>query len=953
MDWLFRTPTLSFRTYPHYVQFGYLVVKSEQVQRATLLLFTFLLTTIGVLGQSGSVEEHLDLANEYIDLVIEEANMDKALEYADKMCMHCEKTGLDTMMMQCHFHRGGVYFYRGEYDKAMESHQTSLRLAKETGDRYYQLYNYSAIGGVESTIGDSDAAIRNLRKGLEIAEELRDSINIGTIYENLGAAYVDLSASRPVKSNARQFLLKAAKVYTSIDAGQEYLVPVYDKLSKASETTEERLRYINMAIEIVERLEMGIYPSLCYSTKAIIYFDEGNFEEAIKWNLKSLQAAEEDADEASIEVILLDLTNSYFHSGDTDKSLELITLYQDRFDKNELLMDNRKLFLDLASKIYKEKGDLEKAFAYSQELAAVTDSLSERQLHDRFIKYNKQFELEEKNKELAEQQLATAEERASRDRMIGFFIIGALLILGIVAFVYFRQQRAKQLATQQLEQEREMNDLRTTFLENVAHEIRTPITLINGYLKLADDEIQDEKASRNIKNAMSSSKKVLSNANEILELLKSEKGKLPIVLEDIQLDAFLKRILFSFESLGAIKGIRLNYFSDVPASIWIKSDPGRLEKILNNFISNALKFSPSDEEVVMTVQLKQKALSVSVRDSGPGIDTNEKEKVFERFYQSPRTRKVGGVGVGLSLARDFAQSLQGDVAVESELGKGALFTLTLPVEPFESTANVVEEKKSSEREERKDLWSDGTKHKVLVVEDNPEMSAYLKEILSAHYECDQAFNGIEGLQAVRTKKYQMIISDVMMPEMDGIEFRKKVNGIANYQNTPFIFLTAKAELSDRIEGYQLGVDDYMTKPFDKDELLVRMQNLFKAKKERENWVKDNLDFIGDNEGSTDEQLLAKIKTIVQENLSNEEFKTGDLADQIGYSSRQLSRITNKLTGMSTVQFILELRLQKAYVCLTEKKFATLAEVRHYVGIPTASHFNKKFYERFGKKPSEV
>lgn len=374
--------------------------------------------------------------------------------------------------------------------------------------------------------------------------------------------------------------------------------------------------------------------------------------------------------------------------------------------------------------------------------------------------------------------------------------------------------------------------------------------------------------------------------------------------------------------------------------------------MLNNLISNAIKYAPSGSSVDFNLTLNGNNLSLSVKDQGPGISPSEQQKIFQRFYQSEETPSVGGVGVGLALVKDFANSLNGDVSVVSDLGKGATFIITIPVQ-FANNPKV-EEESIAEGDLKEGFQFDGDKSlHVLIVEDNLEMSRFLEKILSKSFQCDRAFDGEEAFQMIHSRKYDFIISDVMMPKMDGFQFRKKMNELSYYRNVPFIFLTAKYELKDRIEGYTLGIDDYLVKPFHQDELLARMRNALKNKNERENWIKDNLDFVGDKTGTSEEQMLDKIKQVIRENISNEEFKVNELAEQVGYSSRQLSRITHKLTGMSTVQFVLELRLQKAFLLLTEKKLSTLAEVRHQVGIPTASHFNKKFFERFGRKPSDM
>ena len=596
---------------------------------------------------------------------------------------------------------------------------------------------------------------------------------------------------------------------------------------------------------------------------------------------------------------------------------------------------------------YKKSADFYKLFADS------INKSHETLLDEKFTDAEAKFNTEQKDKEIALQKLSIAEQKKTRDRII----FGGLILLFVVFAFYqwylFKHKKRKQLAEQELIKEQELNEARSRFLENISHEIRTPITLINGYLTLAIEKNKDNPdLEKYIRSAMSSSKKVLDNANEILELQKLERGQMPIERSDIALGTFFRRVFYSFESLAKLKKITLVYRPENLSGISINSDKNRIEKILNNFISNAIKFSPAGSELIFEAGANQGLLTVKVIDSGPGIAVGEQEKIFDRFYQSSNTGNIGGVGVGLSLASDFAKSLGGNVSVESELGKGATFCFMLPVETFVGKEKAEKEKIEVGAKAKNRALTLGDKPKLLIVEDNPEMNEYLQEILCNQFDCDIAFDGAEGLQKTLSKKYSLIVSDVMMPQMDGFELKRRINALKHYTNIPFVFITAKAQLPNKIEGYNLGVDGYITKPFEKDELLARVRSLMINKKERENWAKENPDFVGDDK-NTEEQLLSKIKLEISKQMLDENFNVSTLAENVAYSPRQLNRIVKRMTGLTPLQLILEMRLQKANICLSEKKFATISETRNSVGMPSAAYFNKKFEERFGIKPSAL
>ncbi len=654
-----------------------------------------------------------------------------------------------------------------------------------------------------------------------------------------------------------------------------------------------------------------------------------------------------------LAAVLGNIANVFVKSNQYEKALnyhlKAFNISKKLDNLSYLITDARNIAED-----YYKLGNYKKSSEYYK---IVTDSLEasyQAKLDKRFTDSEARFNAEQKDKEIALQKLEIAEKNKLRDRIIFGGLLVLMLIIGLFQWYLTKHKKKKQQAEQELQREQELNAMRKRFLENIAHEIRTPITLINGHLELAMENVSDAaNVQKHIKTALSNSQKVLSNANEILDLLKLENKDLPMVTSEILLDSFFKRIFFSFASLAELKKIELKYVSGLEPNMAIKSDKDRIEKILNNFISNAVKFSPSGSKIVFEAAVHGNQLTVKVTDSGPGISKGEQKKIFNRFYQSSETSNVGGMGIGLSLANELAKSLDGKISVESESGKGATFIFFMPVEIYK-VREVSGDKslKTNEKKTNQVVINPHEKPKILIVEDNPEMNAYLHEILEPYYNCDTAFDGIEGLQKVQTSKYALILSDVMMPGIDGFEFKQKINNLNNYKNTPFIFITAKAQLENRIEGYRLGVDDYIVKPFAKEELIARIATLLANKQVRDNWAKENPELIT-QQGNSDEMMLAKFKSIIREHLSDESFKVSDLAKKAGYSTRQLSRVIKQSSGLTPLQFILEMRLQKAYVYLTEKRFATIAEVRNRVGMPGAAHFNKKFYERFGIKPSDM
>ena len=386
-----------------------------------------------------------------------------------------------------------------------------------------------------------------------------------------------------------------------------------------------------------------------------------------------------------------------------------------------------------------------------------------------------------------------------------------------------------------------------------------------------------------------------------------------------------------------------------------------MEKIIDNLLSNAFKYTNEGGTVTLSSEIRENKIYISVADTGTGIDEKELKNIFDRYYKGSNSADVEGTGIGLAFANQLAKLMNSSIEVKSKKNEGSIFTLIIPVDKIE---NCPEKSKTDEEIEVKQATGSAgykmktffdDKPRILLVDDNKEMIDYLKNILEDHFNIDIAYNGFEALDKLKENKYDLISSDVMMPKMDGFVFRMKMNENPEWSNIPFILLTARSLKEDKLKGFKLGIDDYITKPFNTAEYIARITNLIKNKREREKWLNEKIEksygFV--QEETFDDELIVKMEKIVLEHIDDPGFNVAVLAKEIGYSQRNLSRITRKLIGITPVNFILEIRLQKAYHLLKSHRFKTISEVRYEVGIDNASYFTKKFTERFGVRPGEV
>jgi len=468
----------------------------------------------------------------------------------------------------------------------------------------------------------------------------------------------------------------------------------------------------------------------------------------------------------------------------------------------------------------------------------------------------------------------------------------------------------------------------------------------------------------------------------LLDLSKLESGGMTLQLAEEKIVELIRQYTQSFESLAKRKGVELK-FSAEEENISAFVDRDKIEKILNNLLSNALKFTNVGELVEVVVSRSSgtttktdsiySGLIIRVSDTGIGIPPSRIEKIFDRFYQvdDSQKREHEGTGIGLALTKELVELHGGKISVESKLGKGTAFTVYLPLGKSEARGGsldtgyivsddlpipgsqfpIVEENYNNDA-----LPSPVSAPQfplILIVEDNPDMRAYIRGHLCEYYKIIESEDGQHGFDKAIVIIPDLIISDVMMPKMDGIEFCKKLKSDERTSHIPVILLTARAESQDRIEGLQTSADDYLIKPFDAKELQVRIKNLIDQRiKLRKRFFKEIV--LGSQEisiDSPDEQFIKRLFKICQEHLTEADFNVDILGKEAGLSRSQLHRKLKGLTDQSATEFIKTLRLKRAALLITESH-ENISKIAYEVGFNNLSYFNRSFRELFSQTPSD-
>jgi signal transduction histidine kinase/DNA-binding response OmpR family regulator len=543
--------------------------------------------------------------------------------------------------------------------------------------------------------------------------------------------------------------------------------------------------------------------------------------------------------------------------------------------------------------------------------------------------------------------------------------------------VTMKQHNEEKLTTQwniaEMQRVKDLDEVKTRFFANISHEFRTPLALIFGPIKKAFNSssndsktvVLDKKSYEIVKNNTS---RLQNLVDQLLDLSKIESGKVHLSLKQGGLIQFLRSIVYSFESMAERNNISLN--TSFPEEIdFAFYDKDKLEKIVTNILSNAFKYTSNTGTITVTIVNDLHYLNLEISDTGKGISKDDVKRIFERFYRVEGSEEKGS-GIGLALTKELVDLHNGKISVDSVKQKGTTFKVRLPISldnlpraiSFTDTTNTISEKLIPREDTSFNPNFEATSPVinvkdlpvVLIVEDNQDLQYFISDILKQHYAILSAQDGMQGERMAIEHIPDIIISDIMMPKMDGYMLCSSLKVNPKTSHIPIIMLTAKAGHEHKIEGLTQGADAYLTKPFDDKELMLRMKNLIDSRKKLwEHFKGLDMLLVDDIDvSSIDDKFLQDVFKTIKNNLDNEYFGVEDIAKQVGFSRSQLHRKLKALSGKSANQLITEIRLNEAHRML-RLKTGTVSEVAYSVGYSNLSYFTKSFKEKFDKLPSKI
>lgn len=714
-----------------------------------------------------------------------------------------------------------------------------------------------------------------------------------------------------------------------------------------------------------------LYSNLLVETKKV--------DSALVVAQRGLETAVAHANHQILSAMHIRLAEAYMAKGVFDKADYHLTQGEQearRFRNTE----NLKWAIAVRPKLLEKQGFYKQALeAYKLE-ATLTDSLAFEEKNQRILALERRYENAQLAEQVAIQELELTKKEAAERKMI-FIGFALLLILAGLAWWLISKRRLQEQQRQleledrnrKVRQLEELSEMKSNFFTNISHELRTPLSLI---LAPIDDAVISEKrdhkkeVSLPIKQAgmiQRNAKRLTTLVDQILDLSKLDSGEMKAYVQEGEVARFIQILFISFESLAASRGIEM-MFSSTHEDVLGFFDPDKLEKIITNIISNAIKHTPEGGRVSLQVSNANGLLDIRIEDQGRGMTDTEVQRIFDRYYQAGN---LDGTGVGLTLVKELVDLCAGTIDVESELGKGSIFKIELPIEKsiLERSSQIVFVEGELAQAPLQSLsWMlpkdedymlsntnlDDEIESILLVEDNSELLQYISSILSNEYRIYQASNGRVGYDLAVEYSPALIISDVMMPEMNGIELCQKVKSNPKISHIPVILLTAKVGQEAKMEGLTAGADEYIIKPFQPEEMRIRVRNMMdqmRAMKRKYN-LESHLKPEHIEVDSLEAQFLARIKEVVSAHMGDENFSVEVLAKEVGFSRSQLHRKMKALIDVGPNEFIRNYRLVRARDLL-QQKAATVSEVAYKVGFSNLSYFTKMYKHHFGVLPSET
>jgi two-component system sensor histidine kinase ChiS len=892
-----------------------------------------------------------------------------------------------------------------------DSLQILLKQFIEEKDNVGEMLCYKQIGLRQRESSRFSEAINSHQQGLDLALQLKDTLEIVQAMNNLGTNFRRIGAL----SEASQYHYQAlhyAEAWSGLDthSGTKNRIVSLNGIGNINLTLgyyNEAEKHFREALKDEIALKSPIGQAINYANLGAIFEELQQYDSAYVYYQKSLEQNKIAKSDMGIGLCLIHLGQLYekeqkfeLAKAEYQKAYELMDEISDKWHwlkaclsiaRIHLITSNEAEFnryIQLAestanqikspedlAEVYLLKhdynitqGNHQLAMQQYKQHKAMQDSVQGIQKANRYMEIRLGYEQSKNALQL--QQMETANKMEQQKNQFAIYgswliIIVSSIITALLYYAYRQRTRSNKML-------KKLEQIRTDFFTNITHEFRTPLTVIQGLNRQMQQNINlSEKEKTAFRAAIErQSNNLLNLVNQLLDVAKLRRGSDEPQWRRGDIAAYLQMTAEAFRLYAAEKEVNLMFYSDLSSSE-MDFIPSYIDKIVCNLLSNAIKHTDAGGKIDFVVSKGQRPDTITIRisDTGEGIPQKDMERIFDFFYQSPQAKNSSGTGIGLAFTQMMVEKMNGKIEAESQLGQGSVFTVNLPLKnrqlayilPLKEDEKPISflcEKQNiiiqnEEQPESLEKEACSVQPLILIVEDNRDIALYLKSLLTERYKVITARNGEEGLDAAEKSIPDLVITDLMMPVKDGYQLacEMKQNRLLNH--IPVIMLTAKTSDEDRIKGLRCGVEAYIRKPFQPEELLISIENIFENRRIlKEKYMSVITRDSSENKLDNDDNLkfLQTISNIIHSEINNPQMNSTFLADKMAMSISQLSRKLNGITGYSTISYVLQLKLNKARKMLADTDIS-VTEVSDACGFYDSSYFARAFKKEFGVSPS--
>ena len=862
----------------------------------------------------GSIVAYRELGKRVRD----DSQFDDALRFHSEGLTQAEALGDTLEVVQALNNIGTDYRRMGVLDLAQDYHYRAWTICREYSDTSYaarksRVVSLNGLGNIYLTLGNYERADSALRLALEGERELNSPLGQAINYANLGSIF----RHRGMNDSAWVYFRKS--------------------------------------MELNQRANSTLGISLCHTYFGSMYEQAHQYDKAKAEYEKAYRLMEASDDKWHSLNTLIALAGIDMATGDDGKAtarLEQAKRVADEIKSHEHLAEIYTLYY----KIYKREGKYSAALAAHEMAQAMRDSVVDMEKMNRIQNAGLFVERNHQAKAMNEVHLTLGRERSARFITSIIFIVVVLILIGALIIFFFMQRihRRNHLALKAL------SGMRENFFTNITHEFRTPLTVILGLSQELQKDSQEQVRQR-AATIERQGQGLLTLINQLLDIskIKSQVGNLD--WRNGSITTYVSMIVDTYREYARSRNIDLQLYVKEPVTMDFV--PDYVHKVLGNLLSNAFKFTPEYGKVNVSLWRAGDILHVEVSDTGEGMDEETVANAFNPFYQGESDSKNIGTGVGLAIVKQVVDAVHGQISIESEVGQGTTFHIEVPV------TNVCENRLAETKaastivqptaeQELNDCDGTDDQCTILVIEDNRDIAAYIGNLLADRYSVAYATDGEDGLQKAIDLVPDLIITDLMMPGMDGLELCRRVRANNVVNHIPIVIVTAKVSEQERIEGIEAGADAYLAKPFNVDELRLMVERLLDRQRALRSKYSDNTDTA--NKETTEVKLtdaerrfLAKTVDYIYLLLDKQQLDVNSLADKLCMSSRQFHRKIVAITGSSPSSFMLKIKMKRARHLLETDQRMSIDEIALNCGFEHTSSFYHAFRKTYGVTPKDV